>query len=307
MSTPTSHDAIFKKFFRDIEVAIEFIEVYLPEHLQQKCDFSTLKIEPGSFVDKNLKQHHSDILYSLKLEGVKSYVYINVEHQSIPDKLMPFRMLRYKLAIMKQHIDQGNKKLPLVISMLFYHGKKHPYPYSLELTDCFENTELAKAYFYDPPLLVDLSSVSDDEISRHKKLGLLELVQEHIFTRDLSLIAEDLTKLVKSSQPEHELFHSLVYYILSQGDTSNINQVIETFNTIENYREDVMNAAQQLKQQGREEGREEGQHEGFKKGKHAEALAIAKNMLADQMSFQAIEKYTNLSKKELLELGCVVM
>ena len=66
-----AHDAIFKKFFSDIEVANSFIKSYLKKELKQKCDFSTLKIEPGSFVDEDLKQHYSDILYSLKINAVK--------------------------------------------------------------------------------------------------------------------------------------------------------------------------------------------------------------------------------------------
>ena len=51
------------------------------------------------------------------------YVYLNLEHQSTAEELMPFRMHRYKVAIMQQHLNLGYKKLPVVISMLFYHGK----------------------------------------------------------------------------------------------------------------------------------------------------------------------------------------
>jgi predicted transposase/invertase (TIGR01784 family) len=142
------HDGIFKKFFSDIEIAKDFIKAYLPEQLKQNCNFSTLKIEAGSFVDEDLKQHHSDILYSLKIGGIKGYVYINVEHQSTPQEFMSFRMLRYKLAIMKQHLDQGNKKLPAVIPMLFYHGKQSPYPYSLKLIRLFRRQGIRQKLFF---------------------------------------------------------------------------------------------------------------------------------------------------------------
>lgn len=120
------HDAIFKKFFSDIDVARTFIKNYLDPILEQACNLSSLNIEPGSFIEEELLQQHSDILYSLKIDGVKGYVYINVEHQSSPHKLMPFRMLRYKF--MKQHLDQGHKRLPVVISMLFIMVKKRLIP-----------------------------------------------------------------------------------------------------------------------------------------------------------------------------------
>jgi predicted transposase/invertase (TIGR01784 family) len=241
-----SHEAIFKKFFTDIEVATNFIEIYLPKKIKQRCDFSTLKIEPGSFVDEDLKQHYSDILYSLKVNGVKGYVYINVEHQSTPQELMPFRMLRYKVAIMQQHLARGNKKLPAVIPMLFYHGKG-PYPYSLRLIDCFEDPEFAKEHFFDNPLAVDLNLTSDEEIYKHKKLAFLEIVQKHIFSRDLDYIADHIAKLVKITQPEHNLFNSLVYYMLLKGEAANVNSVIEKLRTIENYEEECYECSAAIK------------------------------------------------------------
>jgi recombination-promoting nuclease RpnB len=289
VSTPTPHDSIFKKFFSDISVVNNFFQAYLPEKIKKKCDFATLKIEPGSFVDDDLSQRHSDILYSLKIEGYKGYIYINVEHQSTPQALMPIRTFRYKLGIIKQHLDQGHKKAPAVIPIIFYHGESQ-YPYSLKLIDCFEDKEFAKEHFFDDPLLVDLNLKSDDEFYKHKKLGLLELVQKHIFKRDLDSIVEELVRLVKITQPEHDLFNGLVYYMLLTGQTPNVNKVIEKLRTIENYEEDVMNAAQQLEQQGLQKGRRE------------EDFVIAKRMLAKRLEHNLIKEITGLSDQDLFSL-----
>ena len=294
MSTPTPHDAIFKKFFSDISVVNSFFQAYLPEKIKKKCDFSTLKIEPGSFIDDDLSQHHSDILYSLKIDGHKGYVYINVEHQSTPQELIPIRMFRYKLGIIKQHLDQGHKKAPAVIPILFYHGKS-PYPYSLRLIDCFEDKAFAKEHFFDDPIAVDISLTSDEDIYKHRKLGLLEMVQKHIFTRELDDIADSLARLVELTQPEHDLFNCLVYYMLLKGETSNVNKVIEKLKLIEDYQEDVMKAAQQLKEQGLKQGLEQGRHEGI--------VLVAKRLLTEQgMLPQAVQKLTGLPEKEVIDL-----
>lgn len=292
-----SHDAIFKKFFTDIEVATNFIEIYLPKKVKQSCDFSTLKIEPGSFVDEDLKQHYSDILYSLKVNNVKGYVYLNVEHQSTPLELMPFRMLRYKVAIMQQHLACGNKKLPAVMPMLFYHGKGQ-YPYSLRLIDCFEDPEFAEEHFFNDPLTIDLNLMSNEEIYEHKKLAFLEIVQKHIFTRDLEYIADHIAELVKITRPEHDLFNSLIYYMLLKGEAANVNSVIEKLKTIEDYEEDVMNAAQQLKQQGLQQGLQQGREE----GRHEEDLVIARRMLARGTDRRYIKEVIGLSDQDLLSL-----
>ena len=66
-----------------------------------------------------------------------------VEHQSSPDKFIAFRQLRYAVAAMQRHLDASHKKLPLVIPVLFYTGKRIPYTYSPRWLDGFDNPELA--------------------------------------------------------------------------------------------------------------------------------------------------------------------
>ncbi|WP_036771590.1 Rpn family recombination-promoting nuclease/putative transposase, partial [Photorhabdus australis] len=55
------HDALFKHFLTQPETAREFLSLYLPEEIQLLCDLTTLKLEPGSFVDRHLRQLHSDV------------------------------------------------------------------------------------------------------------------------------------------------------------------------------------------------------------------------------------------------------
>jgi hypothetical protein len=72
----------------------------------------TLKLESGSFVEDDLRQYFSDVLYSLKTTGGDGYVHVLIEHQSSPDKHMAFRLIRYAVAAMQRHLEAGHKKLP---------------------------------------------------------------------------------------------------------------------------------------------------------------------------------------------------
>ncbi|WP_376775563.1 Rpn family recombination-promoting nuclease/putative transposase [Candidatus Sodalis endolongispinus] len=45
-----------------------------------------------------------------------------VEHQSRPEKLMASRLLRYRVAAIQRHPEQGHKQFPVMIPLLFYHG-----------------------------------------------------------------------------------------------------------------------------------------------------------------------------------------
>ncbi|VDZ51463.1 putative transposase [Serratia odorifera] len=42
------------------------MDIHLPAELRAICDLSTLKLESGSFVEDDLRQYFSDVLYSLK-------------------------------------------------------------------------------------------------------------------------------------------------------------------------------------------------------------------------------------------------
>lgn len=125
------HDALFKQFLSDIDIARDFFSIHLPPALREICDFSTLRLESASFIDDALRSRLSDMLYSLRTRQGEGYLYCIIEHQSKPDKFMALRLLRYSLAAMQQHVAQGNKTLPLVVPLLFYHGRRSPYPYSL--------------------------------------------------------------------------------------------------------------------------------------------------------------------------------
>ncbi|TLY46598.1 MAG: Rpn family recombination-promoting nuclease/putative transposase [Gammaproteobacteria bacterium] len=54
---PIPHDALFKQFLTDPKVAKDFLETYLPDKIKNLCNFSTLKLEPNSYIEKNLRQH----------------------------------------------------------------------------------------------------------------------------------------------------------------------------------------------------------------------------------------------------------
>lgn len=96
--------------------------------LMQICKLDTLRLESGSFIEDDLRPFYSDILYSLETTSGCGYVHVLIEHQSSPDKLMAFRLMRYAIAAMQRHIEEGHKTLPLVIPILFIRDGEAPIP-----------------------------------------------------------------------------------------------------------------------------------------------------------------------------------
>ncbi|MGL9724267.1 Rpn family recombination-promoting nuclease/putative transposase [Sodalis sp. (in: enterobacteria)] len=302
MSKPSlsQHDALFKKFLGDIAVARDFLEIHLPPHLRKRCDFGTLAMKSGSFIEDDLKSQCSDMLYSMKTRtGHDGYVYCLVEHQSRPERLMAFRLLRYAIAAMQRHLEQGNDALPVVIPLLFYHGTTSPYPYSTQWLDCFADPELAESVYRQAFPLVDITAMPDDEILSHRRVALLELVQKHIRTRDMLELAADIARLLNLWAIPKEQFRSLMYYIVGRGETSDTRQFLQTIAAqTQDYREDVMTIAEQLRQEGRQEGIQLGEQ----KGRQESARSIARQMLARGMERDVVKVCTGLSDHDLDDL-----
>ena len=85
-------------------------------------------MHPTTFVDPELRKLVSDVLYSAQFHDQKNqaFLYVTVEHQSTPDKLMPLRMIKYTCRILDQYAkeDQPKTPLPVVIPLIFYNGNQ---------------------------------------------------------------------------------------------------------------------------------------------------------------------------------------
>lgn len=84
------HDRLTRAMMTNPKVSREFFEKNLPSYLKDKVDFASIHFQNTSFVDDKLRM--SILLYSVKIQNEDSYFYLLVEHQSTPDKLMPFRL-----------------------------------------------------------------------------------------------------------------------------------------------------------------------------------------------------------------------
>ena len=303
-TTSTPHDAVFKQFLSHPECARDFIEIHLPASLRQLCDLQTLKLESGSFIEADLRASYSDVLWSLKTSDGDGYIYVVIEHQSTPDAHMAFRLMRYALAAMQRHLDAGHKTLPLVVPMLFYHGATTPYPWSLNWLDCFADPPLARELYASPFPLVDITVIPDDEIVRHRRVALLELIQKHIRQRDLMGIVEQLTTILLSGDANDRQLKTLFNYLLQTGNARRFGRFIhEVAQRVPQHRERLMTIAERLQEVGRRKGKREGRLEGRQEGQHAEALRIAQRMLADGIARETVVKITGLTADEIAALA----
>ncbi|WP_353169387.1 Rpn family recombination-promoting nuclease/putative transposase [Providencia sp.] len=307
-SVSAAHDAAFKGFMTNIDSARDFFEIHLPEHIKSLCEFNTLALTNSSFIDKQLRSRLSDVLYSVQTTHGQGYLYLLVEHQSTPDKLMAWRLIHYAFLAMNQHMQQGNTVLPLVVPVLFYHGNRSPYPHSLLWTDCFPFAEIANQLYTQPFPLVDITVIDDNELVNHRKVAVMELAMKHKYLRDefqqvLPLLAQALNRHYNSDND----VVTILNYLFIALDSTNFEEIVQILEEqTEQHKETIMNIAQRLQNKGRQEGIQQGREEGIQQGREegiAEAkITMAIQLLKNGVSPEIIMKSTGLSHDVLASL-----
>lgn len=309
-STPTPHDAAFRQFLANPDVARDFMQIHLPAELCALCDLSTLKLESGTFVEDDLRQYASDILWSMKTtSGDDGYIHLLLEHQSTADKNMAFRQMRYAVAAMQRHLEAGHKTLPLVIPVLFYHGKQSPYPCSTNWLDGFSNPELAGKVYSSTFPLVDVTVIDDNDIMNHRRMAALTLLMKHIRQRDMMELLDSLPRvMVEWISPEQ--VRILIHYMVNAGEAPAPEFMRALAERLPQHEDELMTIAQQLEQKGIEKGRAEGiqlgEQRGIEKGRHEGKLEgkleVARTMLQNGLDRNTVMKMTGLSEDDLAQI-----
>ena len=121
---PSPHDAMFRRIFGVPANAASQLRAVLPPGITARLDLRQLARVPGSFVDEDLRWRHTDVLFTVPLNGRDAFVYVLIEHQSSNDPLMAYRMLRYLTRIWDQYEREHPKtrRLPAVIPLVVYQG-----------------------------------------------------------------------------------------------------------------------------------------------------------------------------------------
>ncbi len=147
------HDALFKGVFGDRANAMAHFRRFLAREVTERLDMERAVLEPGSFVDEELRENHADLLWVVPWrdedggaggeaeagEGEReagdgeagagerppALLYLLFEHQSAGHPLMPYRLLVYMMRIwerwFREHKDA--RRLPAILPVVMYHGR----------------------------------------------------------------------------------------------------------------------------------------------------------------------------------------
>ncbi|MCU0867896.1 MAG: Rpn family recombination-promoting nuclease/putative transposase [Planctomycetes bacterium] len=133
------HDELFRYAFQQVEHAAGLFRSLLPPAVVAAIDWSTLRLQAGSYVDKRLRREQSDLLYSTRIGPRPALLYLLTEHKSRSARWAVWQMAQYVHAIWRA--QRQRRQLPLVLPILLHHGRR-PWTAPRSLHDLLGGKEL---------------------------------------------------------------------------------------------------------------------------------------------------------------------
>jgi predicted transposase YdaD len=254
-----AHDRLFRAGLSNPAAAAAFLIDRLPPEIAARIDWSTLKLEPGSFVDPERRLAESDLLFSAKADRRDIGIYVLFEHQSTRDPFIALRLLRYMVLIWEEWIRlYGNSKpLPVIFPVVLAQDRK-VWKLSTQFSTLFGNA--ASLDFLRPFLpdfafrLIQLAATPFDAIrGTPDGIFVLRVLKAEPIGRLLGNAVWDNNLLANVSR---RLFDRFILFLLARTDTIDRPRVFRKIEEVRNpaLRTSAMTLAQQLRQDGIQEG-----------------------------------------------------
>ncbi|WP_035238062.1 Rpn family recombination-promoting nuclease/putative transposase [Desulfobacter vibrioformis] len=101
------HDKLIREIYSDRDNAHSFLANHLPGKVLDLVEMSSLEISKDSFIDQDLADCYSDILYRVKLrDGSAGFIYLLFEHKSYNDKYVHLQLLEYEDELSLEEIKE---------------------------------------------------------------------------------------------------------------------------------------------------------------------------------------------------------
>ena len=305
------HDLFFRQTMARHEVARDFVRHYLPPDVVAFLQVETLRADKDSFVDDELKQHHSDVLYHVKCrDGQDALVYLLFEHKSYPEPEVALQLLRYMMRIWEGRKHAGQKQAATILPIVIYHGRTR-WNIGQQLHDWLKPppvmAEFAPNFRY---WLCDLTQYDDDELKGEAMARAGMLVLKYVFSDELRERLPQLTRLFRElsrSRTGLEYVETVLRYLTVATDKIELPDLRAAAAEAWQGGEDIMpTIAQTLREEGMQQGMLQGIELGLELKFGASALRLMPQLreVQDVAVLQAIYDgiRTTDSPDELLEL-----
>jgi predicted transposase/invertase (TIGR01784 family) len=245
------------------------MQTHLPVDLVAALDLDSLELQKDTFVDEELRESYSDLLYSVQFvdqdgQRGQGQVYLLLEHKSQSDPMTCFQLLRYIVRIWEQRQRSGQTLCP-VFPLVIYHGQEAwSAPVSLEELIGGPSRLFQYGVQMAYPVL-DIGRIPDESLATEpflqSVLGLLKYSRRRDFEEKLEFL---LRCLLGSGTTELQTEHldAVLVYITTVSPSIPMETLAMTIQKIFPTQIEPGSIADQYIAKGRQEGIQEGLKEG---------------------------------------------
>ena len=297
------HDKTFRTIFNNKGEVSKLIKDIFNVQVLEK----DLEKYNSSFIDMNLNNQESDIIYKLKNKNI----FFLIEHQTKIDYTMPFRILKYEVLIMENAIDrkkygQKNYKLPIVYPIVLYTGNRrwNAGTYISDIQEGLDNIEEIQFAKFN---IVDVNEYSEEQLLESKSFYTKAMLIEKTKTvTDTVNYLEKIAEIINNDKQNYpietkEMFRNILNKIIRIKIGENeTNKILENLDkesgdvAMMAVFEMIQKENREIFMNGRKQGKVEGKIEGIKE--------IAKKLLNKNLSKKEISEITGLRDDEIEEL-----
>ena len=304
------HDKVFRKILSDkIEVT-----KFLNEQLKTNLKPEDIEQYNSSYINTLMQNEEADVVYKLKSKNE----FFLIEHQSKVDYRMPFRILKYEMAIIESAIDEKECKrkdylYPRVNAIVLYTGKQK-WNVAQTFNEKQVSSILEKDIKFAKYILVDINNYTEEKLLETPSFMTKALLIEK--AKDNEQIANYIEKIVEIINKDKENYSDNMKEIFKIMLTQIIKNKIGKEKTDEFLNKlniggdgDMMAVFETIQQdnkriyrRGKKDGIVEGIKQGISQGIMEKSIEIAKKLLKENFSKEKVANLTGLSEKEIEKL-----
>ena len=292
-TTNSKHDKLFKIILSNKQEVAKFMNKVLK--INYKIMAEKLELYNKEYITTKFEKMESDIVYKI----AEKNTYMIIEHQSIVDRSMPYRIFQYTAELLREVIEKDKVKninylQPRIIAIVLYTGNRK---WNIQNIDDLQAPLEGYKKIKPPYILVDINKFSkrellEDDLMITKAMLIEKEKSVEGILNSLKQIRKKI--LANPNKRQMQLFMTIVRYILLSIDDEETKTLLQAeIEEMKGVEEDMLHATMVLNEAF--EKRE-------KKGRMAGIKEIAKKLLKQNMKIETISEITGLTIEEIEKL-----
>jgi predicted transposase/invertase (TIGR01784 family) len=289
-SVNNPHDKFVKEMLSDRELAIDFLQAYLPGDVSALLDIPHMEYANTSFISPELEETFADIVVRIPFKSKSGHAFVSLllEAKSQPEKYTIFQILSYLANGYATQIKQGGKLHPIV-PCVYYQGRQK---WKLRrVSDYFEDLPAALQPYLPAfdTIFVSLFDLPEDQIIHLGNALLRAALMVQRYRYDTQSLLKYFIQISSSLEPyiQKNFLVAVSVYILSVTKLSK-EEIMEAIQQIPSapVKDTIMNTYRLIKEEGKIEGK----------------IEVVLNAYANGLSLPLIANITGLDELEVTRI-----